>query len=77
MTPKRVAARILGVCTDLILSRPLCSDQATYFYETCRGGMAVIVGDDGGYLVAQSLVPFDDHLAAYRSGRRTDAVVPA
>jgi hypothetical protein len=39
--------------------------------------MAVIVGDDGGYLVAQSLVPFDDHLAAYRSGRRTDAVVPA
>ena len=45
--------------------------HATYFWESGRGGGALIVGQDGGVLFANSSVPFDTHVHAFASGRRT------
>lgn len=52
--------------------RNLPQVHATYFWESGRGGGALIVGEDGGVLFANSSVPFDTHIDAFASGRRTD-----
>jgi hypothetical protein len=52
--------------------RDLPGAHATYFWESGRGGGALIVGEDGGVLFANSSVPFDTHVDAFANGRRTD-----
>lgn len=52
--------------------RELPELDATFFWESGRGGGSLIVGSDGGLLFAASSVPFDAHVAAYGQGRRTD-----
>lgn len=44
--------------------------DAAYFWENKRGGISVIVGEDGSKLGATSAVSYDKHLAAFKSGRR-------
>jgi hypothetical protein len=44
--------------------------EAYYFWQPIRGGSAVIVGKDGGRLIAGSAVRFEDHLKEYLHGRR-------
>ena len=41
-----------------------------YFWNPVRGGLSVIVGNDGTKLGATSAVSFERHLNAYKSGKR-------
>ncbi len=70
----RIAAKSLGVTPGKLSDsiRILPGDSALYAWTSRRGGAAVIVGADGTALLANPSVSFDDHLAAFRSGRRTD-----
>ncbi len=52
-------------------SREIPELDAVYFWESKRGGGALIVGADGSMLYATSSVPFDPHVAAFADGRRT------
>ncbi len=47
----------------------LSEAHATYFWKSGRGGGALIVGEDGRALFANSSVPFDTHIATFASGR--------
>lgn len=50
--------------------KELPEQDAFYFWNPVRGGIAVIVGNDGEKLGASSGVSFDQHLQAYVDGRR-------
>lgn len=52
--------------------KELTDVDATYYWQPIRGGFGLIVGADGTALLATSLATFDQHVDAYRSGRRTD-----
>ena len=69
-----LAARYLGgSIDDLRLSgRELDDVDATYYWQPIRGGGALIVGDDGQVLFANSSVAFKTHVEAYAQGKRTD-----
>ena len=56
--------------------RELPEVQATYFWESVRGGGALIVGEDGGVLFANSSVTLEAHIDAFASGRRTNLTGP-
>jgi hypothetical protein len=45
---------------------------AVYFWESVRGGGSILVGIDGSVLYAISAVSFDDHVDAFKDGRRTN-----
>ncbi len=65
------AAGLLKVSPESLNEKPLLEDAATYFWCGGRGGSALIVGDDGTVLFANSSVPFDAHLAEFKAGKRT------
>lgn len=44
--------------------------NAYYFWNPIRGGIAVIINDDGEKLAATSSVSYGDHLKAFQAGRR-------
>lgn len=44
--------------------------NATYYWNSSRGGTSLIVSDDGSYLGATSSVNFDELLEEFKSGRR-------
>lgn len=69
----KTAARLLGLRFNDAArnSRPLPAESATYFWNPVRGGGSVIIGTDGGYLYAEPATPWDQHLSAYASGRRS------
>lgn len=50
--------------------RSIPGDNAFYFWNPVRGGLAVIVGANGEKLGAASSVSFERHLAAFRGGKR-------
>ena len=70
----RIAADLLSISLAEARAnhRDLPESDATYFWQSGRGGGSLIVGADGGVLFALSSVPFDAHIAAYNQGRRTD-----
>ncbi|MDR1164426.1 MAG: hypothetical protein LBO66_00880 [Deltaproteobacteria bacterium] len=47
------------------------SDGALYVCQSGKGGRAIIVGNDGTVLYADSSVDWRTHERAYASGRRT------
>ncbi|ONI68828.1 hypothetical protein BWI15_27415 [Kribbella sp. ALI-6-A] len=55
-------------------SRELPEDSAVYVWQPARGGGALITSENGSVLFANSGVPFERHLEAFRAGRRTDPV---
>lgn len=44
--------------------------NAFYFWSSNRGGNAVIINADGERLIANSAVRFEDHVKAFKAGRR-------
>ena len=44
--------------------------NAFYFWNKSRGGKAVIISKNGEKFVVSSVVSLDQHIQAYRSGRR-------
>lgn len=69
-----VVASLLGDASALT-SRYLPDVDAYYFYRPIRGGEALIVGVDGTFLFATSLVTPEVHEQAFAQGRRTDPTV--
>lgn len=50
--------------------KELPEQDAYYFWNPVRGGIAVIVGRDGEKLGASSGISFEKHLQAYIDGKR-------
>lgn len=44
--------------------------NAFYFWSKSRGGKAVIIDENGEKLVATSIVSLEQHIQAFRNGRR-------
>lgn len=44
--------------------------KATYYWNSSRGGISLIVSDDGSYLGATSSINFDKHLEEFKAGKR-------
>ena len=68
----QIAAEALNISVDQAAehSRTLGEYGAIYAWNPARGGLAVIVANDGSKLVAGSAVNFDDHLKTFIDGRR-------
>lgn len=69
-----VAARVLAIPEEDARnnSRHLEHLSAYYFWEAARGGGAVVIGNDGSMLFANSSVAPEKHIDAFGDGRRTD-----
>lgn len=50
--------------------RELPEINACYFWSSKRGGNAIIINEDGERLVAGSAVRFEDHVNAFKAGKR-------
>lgn len=46
------------------------NESATYYWNPSRGGICLIVSDDGSYLAAASSVNYDRHLEEFKNGKR-------
>jgi hypothetical protein len=70
----QIAASYLGISLDVASShcREVEEDGILYVWEPERGGGTLLIGGDGDVLFANSSVNFDDHLQAFRQGKRTD-----
>ena len=44
--------------------------KGRYYWNPVRGGLAIIINEDGEKLVANSSIPFEKHLEAFKSGKR-------
>ena len=59
---------LINLCNKI-----LDEDNATYFWQTTRGGNSIIVSENGSYLTATSSVSFERHLSEFRKGRRNNS----
>lgn len=68
----KIAAEVMQVPISVATenNKELPEHKAYYFWNPVKGGVAVIVGEDGQKLAATSGVSFDKHLQAYLDGRR-------
>ncbi len=51
-------------------SKRIENENATYYWNSSRGGISLIVSDDGSYLAATSSVNYDRHLEEFKNGKR-------
>lgn len=65
------AARLLETPVDRLGQSRLRDVAATRYWVQERGGASLIVADDGSVLFANSAVSLDEHVEAFRVGRRT------
>ena len=65
-------AKILDVSVEELNnnSKKLDDINATYYWNPIRGGISIIVAEDGSYLAATSGVNFDTLLEEFKKGRR-------
>ena len=68
----KIAAETMKVPIEVAKEnyKELPDQDAFYFWNPVRGGIAVIVGTDGKKLGANSGISFYQHLQAYVDGRR-------
>lgn len=52
-------------------SKRLEDIDATYFWDSRKGGRAVIFSDEGERLVAASCISSEQHIQEFRGGRRS------
>jgi hypothetical protein len=72
---KRWFATLIGSRLDneqIFLERPW--DGLVYLVEQMRGGRAMYVGRDGGYLIVGSAVDPRKHLEQFEAGDRTASI---
>ena len=78
LTKKPQLVDLAALCLGLerseaeLNSREVPELNAVYFWTPVRGGTALLIGEDESVLFAQSSVPYDVHLAAFKDGRRAD-----
>lgn len=67
-----IAALTLKVSSEEAIKhcQEIPDSNAAYFWDDKRGGVSVIVGEDGSKLGATSAVSYEKHLAAFKSGKR-------
>ena len=68
----KLAADILGMTSDEARknSKSIPEIDAAYFWESTRGGKAIIVNENCEKLAATSSVSFEDHVQAFINGKR-------
>ncbi len=67
-----VAAQTMKVSTEEALKhyKQIPGLNAYYFWNPIRGGIAVIVDEEGERLGATSAISFEKHLEAFKAGKR-------
>ena len=67
-----IAAKVMKVSVEEALkhSKKIPEQDAYYFWNPVRGGIAVIVSTQGEKLGATSSIGFEKHLKAFLEGRR-------
>lgn len=67
-----IAANALKTSKEEVVKhyREIPEISAAYFWDEKRGGVSVIVGEDGSRLGATSAVSYEKHLAAFKAGKR-------
>ena len=70
-----IASKVLNIPIEELKNnyKILDEDNATYFWQTTRGGNSIIVSENGSYLTATSSVNFKRHLSEFRKGRRNNS----
>ena len=70
-----IASKVLNIPIEELKNnyKILDEDNATYFWQTTRGGNSIIVSENGSYLTATSSVSFERHLSEFRKGRRNNS----
>lgn len=67
-----IAAKVMKVSEDVAMSH--CKEipdlNAYYFWNPVRGGIAVIVNEEGEKLGATSSISYQKHLQAFIDGKR-------
>ena len=64
-------SKLLGISAEEVQknSKKL-DDNLTYYWNPIRGGISVIVDNEGNYLAANSSVNFDVLLAEFKKGNK-------
>ena len=67
-----IAAKTLHISTEEAQKnyKEITDANAFYFWNPVRGGLAVIIAENGEKLAATSSISFERHLQAFLSGRR-------
>ena len=66
-----LALRLLATPKGIELRQRMENPETMYVYEDCRDGRALLIGADGSVLFADSSIPYEEHLQAFRDGIRT------
>jgi hypothetical protein len=68
----KIAAQVMKVTSEEAEKhyKKIPEIDAYYFWSPVRGGIAVIISDEGEKLGATSSVSFEKHLQAFKEGRR-------
>lgn len=68
-----IAAKLMHVTEEEVykFSGIIPNTKSLYFSKPQRGGGSLIVDADGSVLYANSAIGFDEHLEAFRQGKRT------
>ena len=75
---KEKIANIIGVSVEELdnNSKYLSEINATYYFNSERGGISIIVAEDNSYLAATSSVNFDELVNEFKNGRRNGNLDP-
>lgn len=67
-----IAAQTINLSKEEVAENHLDIPElnATYFWDKKRGGLSVIVAEDGTKLGATSAISYEKHLAAFKAGKR-------
>ena len=63
-------SKLLGITEQELNSRIIEGINATYYYDSSRGGKHVIVDENGTYLLAGSATNYERLLEEFNHGRR-------
>lgn len=68
----KIASDVLGISVTEAQknSKEIPEIEAYYFWNSIRGGLAVIINSNGEKLAATSSVSYETHLQAFIDGRR-------
>ena len=65
-------ASLLKVPVADLTTTKIENNEGIYVYQPVRGGSAIIVANDKSVLFANSSIAFEEHLEAFKSGKRTN-----
>lgn len=68
----KTAAEVLNISLNEALTNyeEIADEKLHYFWNPIRGGVSLIINDEGEKLAASSSISFEQHLQAFKNGRR-------